>query len=47
MKEKIKENKTKIIGWYNEPSDRFFCLKCFADIKELDKKNMNQLKKDL
>jgi len=37
MKEKIKENKTKIIGWYNKSSDHFLCFKCFTEMNESGK----------
>jgi|AntAceMinimDraft_18_1070375.scaffolds.fasta_scaffold132806_2 hypothetical protein len=37
MKEKIEEKETKIIGWYNNSSDHFFCFKCFTKMNELNK----------
>jgi len=47
MKEKIKENKTKIIGWYNKSSNHFLCFKCFIGMNELDKEKYKTVKKNL
>jgi len=44
MKEKIKANQTKIIGWYNKSSDYFLCFKCFTEMNESGKEKYKPVK---
>jgi len=45
MKEKNKENETKIIGWYKKSSNYFLCSKCSINMNKFDKEKYEPVEK--